>query len=129
MTEIRVKPCGACPYKISVPSGIWSYDEYEKLRAYDAPTAEQPVKGFACHASPEFYCHGWGVCHTSRDHRYDLLALRFDPPANGIPEPVVELFETAADAADHGQRDVEEPSDVALETIDKLVRRHDRLKP
>jgi hypothetical protein len=128
MTEVRVKACGACPYRRDVPSGVWASPEYDKLRGYDAPTTEQPPVGFACHASPEFHCHGWAVCHTSRGHEHDLLALRFDRPAGGVPAPSEPLFASAAEAADHGQRDVADPGDDAVATIAKLTRRHGRLR-
>ena len=36
-------PCGSCPYRQDVPSGVWAASEYEKLPAYDAPeTFMQP---------------------------------------------------------------------------------------
>jgi Family of unknown function (DUF6283) len=127
MTEVRVKPCGACPYRKDVPSGVWAAEEYDKLRPYDNPTAEQPFQGFSCHATPEYYCHGWAVVHTSRGHAYDLIALRFSPPSTW-PEPCgIELFDSGNEAADHGQAEAELPGAAALAAIERLTRRYERL--
>jgi hypothetical protein len=125
MTEVRVRPCSACPYRCDVASGVWHPDEYEKIRPYDNETFDQPPQAFACHASPEFHCHGWAVVHMNRGHAYELMALRLRPV--DIPEPTVPLFSSAAAAADHGQADAEHPGEHAVRTINKLVRRHTRL--
>jgi Family of unknown function (DUF6283) len=128
VTDVRVKPCGACPYRKDVPSGVWAAEEYEKLRPYDRPTPEQPFEGFSCHATPEYYCNGWVFCHTSRGHAYDLISLRFSPPSNW-PEPSEhELFGSAAEAADHGQADAELPGEAALAAIERLSRRYGRIR-
>jgi Family of unknown function (DUF6283) len=128
--KVRAKPCSSCPYRRDVPSGVWDYDEYEKLRPYDAETPQQPFNGFSCHATPEYYCNGWALCHTSRGHTYDLIALRFDPETAGgeLPEPHVPLFGSAAEAADHGQRECAAPGDGAVAAIEKLTRQHARLR-
>jgi hypothetical protein len=128
MTEVRREPCSACPYRRDVASGIWAHEEYEKLRDYDAPTGYQPMGAFACHATPDHFCHGWAVVHTSRGSEHDLLALRLhgDPE---IPAPAVPLFGSGNEAADHGQADVEAPSPAAVETAAKLLRKHPRLRP
>src|SRR4029077_4861673 len=125
-SEVRKKACSACPYRKDVPSGVWDHAEYEKLRPYDAETWEQPAAAFMCHATPDFYCHGWAVVHTSRDHRYDLLALRFRPCE--IPEPSTEFFETATEAADWGQELADEPPVEAVAAIEKLTKQHARLQ-
>lgn len=127
MNDIRSMPCEACPYRRDVPSGLWVFEEYEKLREYDAPTGAQPFAGFACHATPDHFCHGWAVVHTSRGNEYDLLALRMagNPP---IPEPGVPLFSSGNEAADYGQRDVDNMTDRATEVAERLVRKHPRLR-
>ena len=127
MTEVRSQPCSACPYRCDVPSGIWSYEEYEKLRGYDEITPEQPLATFHCHATPESLCHGWAVVHTSRGSEYDLLALRIWP-TGPIPEAGVELFPSGNEAADHGQAEIATPSAAATETVDRLVRKYPRLQ-
>ena len=127
MSEIRSNPCTACPYRRDVPSGLWAYEEYEKLRDYDAPTGDQPFADFGCHATPDHLCHGWAVVHTSRGHEYDLLALRLhgNPP---IPDAAVPLFDSGNEAADHGQADIEAPSDTAVKTVARLISKYDRLR-
>lgn len=58
--KILPGPCMACPYRKDVASGVWAPEEYVKLTLYDAPTCGQPFQPFACHATPDKYCHGWG---------------------------------------------------------------------
>ena len=128
MTEVRSQPCSSCPYRRDVPSGVWATHEYEKLRAYDEPTYNQPAASFACHATPEHYCHGWAVVHENRGREHALLALRIWPPVAEIPEPAVPLFASGNEAADHGQADIEEPSEEADETVERLLRKYPRLE-
>lgn len=133
MTElVRIKPCSACPYRRDVPSGVWINDEYDKLRPYDNPTHAQPFEGFACHATPEYFCHGWAVVHSNRGHEHMLLSLRVVEATQGhpvvIPDAVVPLFGSAAQAADYGQRDVMTPSPAAGVVANKLVRQHAHLR-
>jgi hypothetical protein len=125
MSRVRPQPCPQCPYRCDVPSGVWAHHEYEKLRAYDAETFDQPAAAFSCHAKPELLCHGWAVVHTRRGHAHDLLALRLQ--AADIPEPAVPLFASGNEAADHGQRDIEAPSLEAREAVDTL-RRYPRIR-
>lgn len=123
---VRREPCSACPYRRDVASGVWAPEEYEKLEAYDGETWEQPTVPFACHATPEHYCHGWAVVGG-----YDLLALRLRA-ARGenikIPEAAVPLFSSGTEAAEHGRREIEQPGEMARETIQRLARKHPRLK-
>lgn len=127
MSRVRTQPCAACPYRKDVASGVWAAEEYDKLPPYDAPTAEQPMAVFKCHATPEFACHGWAVCHTSRGHEYDLLALRLTG-INEIPPAAVPLFSSGAEAAEHGRRDVARPKKHARQTMEKLKARYPRLR-
>lgn len=131
MSEVRSAPCAACPYRKDVPSGVWAPEEYDKLPPYDAPTADQPMETFGCHATPEHYCHGWAVVHTSRGHAYDLLALRLAEAMGhdvSVPEPAVELFASGSAAAIHGQYDIENPSEEAWEAMERLARKYTRLR-
>lgn len=123
---IRSQPCSACPYRLDVPSGVWDASEYDKLRPYDRPTGDQPWAGFACHATPEHFCHGWAVVHMRRGRRYELLALRLLPEME-IPDAGVPLFDSGTDAADWGQQDHDNPSTEAIEVINRLIRKYDRL--
>ena len=125
---VRAEPCSACPYRQDAPSGLWAHHEYEKLRGYDNPTGDQPWAYFACHATPDHLCHGWAVCHTNRGNEFDLLALRIMFPYPAIPESHVPLFDSGNDAADHGQRDIHNPSPEAQAAVDRLLRKYPRLQ-
>jgi len=127
MSDIRANPCSACPYRCDAPSGLWAHHEYEKLRGYDEPTMDQPFAPFMCHATPDHYCHGWAVTHNSRGHEFELLALRLrgNPP---IPEGDVICFGSGNEAADHGQRDIEDPSDESKAAAARLMRKYERLR-
>lgn len=127
MSTIRTHPCTACPYRRDVPSGVWSDNDYNKLSLYDEPTFAQPFQAFSCHATPDRYCHGWAVVHTSRGHEYDLLALRFRD-CGEIPEAAVELFGSGTEAAEHGKRDAEAPGDDAVKTVARLKWKYTRLR-
>jgi hypothetical protein len=125
--KIRPLPCEACPYRRDVPSGVWAKHEYDKLREYDAPTQLQPYNTFACHASPQAVCNGWAIVHNSRGGPYELVGLRLWP-AGPIPEPVVPLFSSGNEAADHGERDIDHPSPEAKEMVARLMVKHERLR-
>jgi hypothetical protein len=123
---IRKEPCTACPYRIDVPSGLWAPEEYDKLPPYDEELINQPIGYFACHATPEHLCHGWAVVGG-----WDLLALRIYAATHEdleIPQPVVPLFESHQEAAEHGRADIDTPSDTAVKTINRLVKKYPRLK-
>lgn len=132
MTKIRSEPCSACPYRRDVPSGVWAAHEYDKLREYDEPTGSQPFAAFACHATPDHLCNGWAVVHSNRGHEYELLALRMEAGAMGalaaIPTPRTELFASGNEAADWGQRDVENPSVESRLAVERLTRKYPRLR-
>src|SRR5205085_516935 len=102
-------PCGSCPYRRDVPSGIWSREEYEKLPRYDRPTWEQPFGLFMCHQRDGNLCGGWLACHD----RDELLALRmsrdFDPTAVRLYSTPVPVFASGAEACAHGLRDIDRP--------------------
>lgn len=130
--RVRVQPCEACPYRKDVASGVWVADEYAKLPPYDAPTDRQPFEPFGCHATPEFFCHGWAVVHSRRGHDHELLALRLAAFGAGheiaIPEPAVPLFDSGAEAAEHGLRDLRRPKKAARDTQQRLLKRYARLR-
>lgn len=128
MTEvIRAQACSACPYRTDVPSGVWEAHEYDKLPPYDAETFAQPFTPFMCHASPQAFCHGWAVCHSNRGGPYELVALRL-LGITDVPEASTPLFASGAEAQAHGQRDVQAPSDEAVEAMERLTRKHPRLR-
>lgn len=127
------RPCPSCPYRKNVPSGIWAASEYRKLSDYDAETPWQPRKLFQCHqvdqsSKQRRICAGWAGCHDG-DH---LLALRLAVSEETIsPEThrttieyqsPVPLFASGAEAAEHGMRDIKNPSVDALRAQDKILR-------
>ena len=68
MTKFYVapRPCVSCPYRLDTPSGVWSEEEYEKLRAYDEDWFEvgiPPFAAFHCHQESatgvDTVCRGW----------------------------------------------------------------------
>lgn len=120
--SVRSAPCGACPYRCDVPPGVWHHDEYDKLRLYDEVTAYQPPEAFSCHATPDGLCHGWAVVHSNRGHEFELLALRLKPTP--VPAPIVALFGSGNDAADHGQST---PNAAAEDVASRLLRKYPRL--
>jgi hypothetical protein len=136
MSKCRSEPCSTCPYRQDVPSGVWADTEYEKLRAYDNKTEDQPIGPFMCHATPEHLCHGWAVCHTRRadamakggEHAYDLVALRMFPPDSPLPQGTTPLWESGNEAADHGQAEIEHPSIDARLTVERLKRKYPRIR-
>lgn len=125
---IRKAPCEACPYRRDVPSGVWHPEEYDKLRLYDADTALQPSGAFRCHSTPEQYCHGWAMVHGPDE----LLSLRFARMRREwdgeVPESRGDLFASGNEAADHGQADVECPSEDAIRFTMRLLGKHERLR-
>lgn len=126
-------PCTSCPYRTDVPSGIWDASEYEKLPLYDAETMYQPPAVFQCHQTKRDgrlcrICAGWAGCHD----RNELLALRIAVSSGAIsPEThqatieyrsPVPLFASGAEAAAHGMRDIENPSEAAARAVSKILR-------
>ena len=121
MLKARKKPCGSCPYRKDVPSGIWSREEYEKLPEYDGETWEQNPALFLCHSKSECLCSGWLATHDPRD----LLALRL---SRNIHENVfvyrtdVPVFASGQEAHDHGVADIDHPSEEALRLMNGLMK-------
>ena len=129
MTKVRSESCLCCPYRKDVPSGVWAAHEYDKLTDYDKPTGEQPWGPFMCHATPEVYCHGWAVVHGRQPHDREPIAFRFagiDPEE--IPPEGTPLFSSGAEAAEHGKRDIDNPSEEAMAVMARLQEKYDRLR-
>lgn len=117
------RPCGSCPYRRDVPSGVWDASEYAKLIEYDRPTGEQPTGVFLCHQCDGCLCGGWLQAHDA----YDLLSLRFafmqrlaDPADVLDYTSDVPCFDSGAQAATHGLADIDNPGPAALELMRKL---------
>lgn len=121
------RPCESCPYRCDVPSGVWAAEEYDKLRDFDNPLGARMLMLFQCHqedgVSPRArLCAGWVGCHGA-----DSIAMRL-AVRDGLDRSVFEysspvpLFASGAEAADHGQADIERPGDAATRVIDKVLR-------
>ena len=121
------RPCESCPYRRDVPSGVWSADEYAKLREYDRDTWAQPPGLFQCHQTgPQDrsarLCAGWVGCHG-----YELIALRIGVANGTLDSSVidyttdVELFGSGAEAAEHGEADIEYPGKEARALVEKIA--------
>lgn len=126
--QCRTQPCETCPYRKDVPSGIWAEHEYAKLPEYDNPTGDQPPMAFFCHTSPDFLCNGWAICHGREPKRgHELLSLRIlaslgKADIAEIPAPVVPLFSSGAEAAEHGMKLLDKPPLKALIAQRKIRR-------
>jgi hypothetical protein len=125
-------PCGSCPYRRDVPSGVWDPEEYDKLPRYDGDTAEQPIAVFLCHQQNGRLCSGWVGCHDMEES----MALRI-AALSGVmsPEEVdaaldyecpVPLWSSGTEAAEHGMREVKMPSDKAGQVMENLRRKRAR---
>lgn len=116
------RPCGSCPYRRDVPSGIWAAEEYAKLPAYDRETWAQPPGLFMCHQKDGCLCGGWLAAHGTRK----LLALRIHAhlldPGVWTYEPGVPVFGSGAEAAAYGTAEIERPGARARRKIDGLIR-------
>lgn len=122
-------PCGSCPYRQDVPSGVWTADEYAKLPLYDLATWAQPPSVFCCHQQDGRLCAGWVGCHDMAESFGLRVAaargLIDDQAVDSVLDYVtdVALFPTGEAAAEHGLREIEEPGREAARTIAKLHRR------
>jgi hypothetical protein len=119
-------PCGTCPYRRDVPSGVWDAGEYAKLPDYDAPTALQPPGLFLCHQADGRVCAGWVGCHDSEE----LLALRLAALQGMNPQELaatraytspVPLFGSGKEAAEHGLARINDPDPMAWRAIRRLA--------
>ena len=130
MTSVPApRPCGSCPYRRDVPSGVWAEDEYAKLPPYDGESWEQPFGVFYCHQADGRVCAGWAAVHPMTES----LALRLAAASGRIPPEEFEaildyttdvpLFGSGAEAAAHGLAEVEAPTEEAGRVIAKLARR------
>lgn len=118
-------PCGSCPYRRDVPSGIWAQNEYDKLPEYDGPTWGQSPMRFACHQRDGNLCAGWLACHGPQE----LLAIRIAAATGSIEPEVmryktdVPVFSSGAEARAHGMRDITTPGAKARKMVAGLVKK------
>lgn len=129
MKPPKKNPCGSCPYRKDVPSGVWHLSEYLKLITFDRPTAEQPPAVFNCHQQDDTLCSGWVGCHPMEDSLGLKIALvsgfitpdDFQTCVDYVsPAP---LFDTGTDAAVHGMRNLNDPDEQAHRVMDKLKKK------
>jgi hypothetical protein len=125
-------PCASCPYRRDVPSGVWNPEEYEKLPPYDGETFAQPPQAFFCHQQNGRLCAGWVGCHDM-NHSLGLRMAAFGGTLTEAEidaaldyESPVPLFNSGAEAAAHGRKDIERPSTKAERTIQKIQQRRQR---
>ncbi len=129
MREPATNPCGSCPYRKDVPSGVWHEEEYQKLPGYDGDMIGQPLGVFGCHQQDGRLCAGWVACHDMDEN----LALRIAVGRGHIDgetfskvltyETEVEIWESGQAAHDHGVREISNPSVKAEKTITKLSKK------
>lgn len=112
------RPCGSCPYRKDIPSGVWSEVEYDKLKKYDGETWQQSPSLFMCHQRDGCVCGGWLQTHDT-DH---LLALRINPVDEACfgYQSDIPTFETGTEAAEHGKAEIDCPGDEAQAIIHKV---------
>lgn len=127
------RPCGACPYRQDVPSGVWSPEDYAKLPGFDGPTWQQVPRLFQCHLHDldddhARVCAGWAGCHDMDENMAVRVALASGEitveTARAICryESPVSLFASGAEAAVHGMREIHNPSPEARAAMSKIER-------
>jgi hypothetical protein len=126
-------PCGSCPYRRDVPSGIWAPEEYAKLPPYDEPTPGQPGRVFLCHQIDGRACAGWAGCHDTGN----LLSLRLAVAMGAMSRETVDavldyvspvpLWESGTEAAAHGLAEVTAPGSAAHSAMRKISKRRGHL--
>lgn len=129
MSEIlppAANPCGSCPYRVDVPSGIWVLDEYLKLIEYDKETPFQPHGIFLCHRQDGRVCAGWCAAHDM-EHS---LAIRVGYSDGRLDSKTfdaivgyqtsTEVFGSGAEAAQHGIARINNPDAAAKRVMAKM---------
>lgn len=122
-------PCGSCPYRQDVPSGVWAAEEYEKLPLYDLPTPEQPMAMFACHQQDGRACAGWVGTHDMTQSLSLRMGISLGTVAPGDVDDFLDyatttpLFCSGEEAAEHGMRDIDRPGEKAKRTVEKLTKK------
>lgn len=118
-------PCGTCPYRRDVPSGIWHASEYEKLPRYDGSTMDQFAVGgtglFFCHQNDGHLCAGWVGCHDM-DEAVATRLHDVHPETFDYVSPVP-LFASGQEAYEHGIAELKNPGREARAAMRKLQRR------
>ena len=124
--HIPPQACLTCPYRRDTPPGIWSAEEYEKLRGYDEQWGQDPIIAvFHCHqenaTDRPTVCRGWLATHQ------DCVAGRLACTtgllcSEDVPRELEPLYYgTGNEAADAGLAGVLEPGLAAKIASHKLV--------
>lgn len=127
-----VNPCGSCPYRRDVPSGLWAEEEYARLPQFDLGMPFQPPSVFMCHQADGRVCAGWAGCHDMEDSLGIRLALIGEYMSEEVFYALLDyvasvpLFASGAEAAAHGRAQIADPPLEARRTIRKLERRLER---
>lgn len=133
---MALHPCGSCPYRCDVPSGVWAAEEYDKLPPYDAEeTWEQPYTVFLCHQQTGALCAGWVGCHDMDKS----MGLRIAAAQGIVTEEQylealdyvcsIPLWESGQAARDHGVERLDYPDEAVRRVYEKLKRKlGDRLE-
>ena len=127
------RPCGSCPYRRDVPSGVWAQEEYEKLPRFDGTTGEQMEQGgwgvFLCHQQDGRACAGWVGCHDMSQALGLRMALGQGLLADEDVDAFLDyttdvpLFASGTEAAEHGLAELLTPSEKARRTVSRLERK------
>lgn len=124
------RPCGSCPYRRDVPSGVWDEEEYAKLPPFDErETGRQPPSAFLCHQQDGRLCAGWVAVHDMEESLgFRLLSAMSHMEVEEIEavfdyETDVPLFSSGTEAALHGLREIDSPSVAARRLIERLERK------
>lgn len=126
------RPCGSCPYRCDVPSGVWHPEEYAKLARYDGETFTQPPNLFACHqglinGADQRLCAGWVAVHDMEESLSVRIAARSGQLDPEVVEELLDyttpvaLFASGAEAAAHGMAEVAAPGPEARRAIAKVA--------
>jgi hypothetical protein len=126
ITGPATNPCGSCPYRQDVPSGVWAEEEYKKLPPFDGPTADQPMGVFMCHQQDGRICAGWAGCHDMDESLGLRIAVATGSVTREVAEEIrsyvspVPLWSSGTEAAERGLADLETPGPQAVKKISGL---------
>jgi hypothetical protein len=124
--HVNPHPCSSCPYAKSTPPGVWAEHEYEKLRRFDEGYQFIPeMSTFLCHQTTatgvDTLCRGWLTVHRETP-ACRILAMSGHISWDELyREPVVELYESGAAAADAGQAAIKKPGTRAKKMVKRLM--------
>lgn len=122
-------PCGSCPYRRDVPSGVWARKEYLKLPAYDRETALQPHGVFLCHQKTGSVCAGWCGTHDMPENLAIRLAGSMGMASTETVDAILDystetpLFASGREACEHGLAEIKEPGLRAQAVMANLARK------